>query len=169
MSYTTQKIIENLKAMNIMNNNFTEKEIDTFIFCFLLIGYLEKNIQTTIYYALLQSQKNKAKYPALIDLLLKEDTFGQKIDIFKFVIKQTKSWEHMKDFIKFCERINYGIRNSLFHFKLNELKYNDLDVSKVETQNKIMFDLVRAEVKAKKHIEEHIINKKPDTTPKQKP
>ena len=166
MPYITQEIIENLKKMNLITGNFTQAEIDTFIFSFLLIGYLEKNIQKTIYEALLESQRSEAKYPALVDLLLKEDTFGQKIDIFRFVIKQTKSWEHMKDFINFCERINYGIRNSLFHFKLNELKYNDLDVSKVETQNEIMLDLVRAEVKAKKHIEEHIINKKSDTTPK---
>ena len=166
MLYTTQEIIENLKKMNLINGNFTQEEIDTFIFCFLLTGYLEKNIQKTLYEALLESQKSDVKYPALVDLLLKEDTFGQKIDIFKFVIKQSTSWEHLKDFIKFCERINYGIRNNLFHFKLNELKYNDLDVSKVETQNEMMLDLLEAEVKAKKHIEKNIINKKSDAMPK---
>ena len=154
--------------MNLINGNFTQREIDTFIFCFLLIGYLEKNIQKTLYEALLESQKNKMKYPELINSLLKEETFGQKIEIFKFIVKHSKSWEHMKDFVNFCETINYGIRNKLFHFKLNELEYSKSDVSKVETQNRIITDLINAEIKAKKHIEENIINKKPDTKQEQK-
>ncbi len=151
--------------MNEINGHLAKEELDTFIFCFLLIAYLEKNIQKTLYEALLDSQKEELKYPELIDLLLKEKTFTEKIKIFKFIIERGKSWDDMKDFIKFCDTINFGIRNNLFHFKLNELKYKDLDVSKVETQNEIINDLVAIEGKVKKHIEDNIINQNSDTMP----
>ncbi len=155
----TKKLIEDLKMVNERNNNFLKKEIDTFTFCFLIIGYLEKNIQGTLYETILDSQKPELKYPELIDLLLKEKTFGQKIEIFEFATKKSKSWENIKDFIIFCKNINYGIRNSLFHFKINELRYKNLDVSKLETQNKIMTDLLSAEIKLRKHIKKDILKK----------
>jgi len=160
---TTKELIEQLQTINQERSFINKEEVDTFIFCFLLVGYLEKAIQNCIYDALLKSQKPEIRYPELIDYLLKERTFGEKINIFKFVMKKSKSWENIKGFIDFCESINYGIRNSLFHFKLNELKYNELDVSKIETQNIMMNDLISKSDKVKKYIEENIINKKPYT------
>ncbi|MBU1180292.1 hypothetical protein KJ885_05090 [Patescibacteria group bacterium] len=149
MDKTTQELIENLKTMNEVNGNFTKREVDTFVFCFLLISYLEKAIQKTLYEALLDSQKEELKYSELIDLLLKEKTFTQKLDIFEFLINGSSVWVKDKNFVSLCRRVNSGIRNKLFHFKLNELEYRGMDVSKVENQNKIIADLISAEAKIK--------------------
>ncbi len=148
MNKTTQELIENLKTMNAVSGNFKTEEMDTFTFCFLIIAYLEKVIQKTLYEALLDSQKEELKYPELINLLLKEKTFTQKLDIFEFLVNSL-GLSKDKDFISICRSVNSGIRNNLFHFKLNELEYRGLDVSKAETQNRIIVDLISAESKIK--------------------
>ncbi len=149
MHKTTKELIETLKKINESGNILSKQEVDIFLFCFLLIAYLEKNIQKSLYKVLLDSQKNKLKYPELIDLLLKEKTFWQKIKILRFILKKNKNWKDMEKFVKFCETINLGIRNNLFHFKLTELNYKGLDVSDIKTQNKIIKDLIVAESKLK--------------------
>lgn len=149
MDKSTQELVENLKAINEISGNFTKGEVDTFVFCFLLISYLEKVVQKTLQEAILDSQKDELKYPELIDILLKEKTFMQKLDVFEFLVKGSDAWEEDKDFITLCRSVNNGIRNNLFHFKLNELEYRGMDISKVENQNKIIEELLLAEAKIK--------------------
>lgn len=157
---TTKVFIEHLKGANQLANNFSKEESDVFIFCFLLIGFLEKAIEATLYDSLLASQIPKFKHPKLINLITKEMTFGTKIDVFEFIIKEGKKedWENHKKFIKFCREINYGIRNNLFHFKIAELKYRNEDVRKIEIQVKIIRDFVLIQKKLIKYIEEHYID-----------
>lgn len=156
MHKTTQEIIENLKEMNEVNGNFKKEDANVFTFCFLLISYLEKVIQKTLFEILLSSQKEELRFPELIDLLLKEKTFTQKIDILEFLINRL-GLNKDRDFVSLCRIVNSGIRNNLFHFKLNELEYRGLDVSKVENQNKIITDLILAESKIKQD-EDSVIN-----------
>jgi len=147
---STEELIRKLRLMTQVNGSISEKETNTFIFCFLLIGYLEKAIEKTLYEVFLENLKPEARSPGLIELIFKEQTFGQKIAVFKFIVKDTPHWEKDKDFIKLCIRVNQGIRNNLFHFKLKELNYKDLDVADTETQNLIINDLIAAEFKVKK-------------------
>ncbi len=148
---STEELIRKLRLMTQVNGSIDEKEANTFIFCFLLIGYLEKAIEKTLYEGFLDNLKPEARSPEIIDLIFKEQTFGQKIDVFEFMMKDSPHWEKDKDLIKLCKTINYGIRNSLFHFKLRELKYKDLDVADVKTQNLIINDLIAAESKIKEN------------------
>ncbi len=147
---TTKDFIEFFKEINQDSKNFSKEELDVFIFCFLLIGYLEKMIEKTLYTVLLKSQLPELRYPGLINFVTKEMTFGTKINIFEFTIKGCGEdfREDFKKFIKFYREINYGIRNNLFHFKIDELKYKNQDVRKIEIQAKIMkdFNLVMSEV-----------------------
>lgn len=55
MDKSTQELVENLKAINEISGNFTKGEVDTFVFCFLLISYLEKVVQKTLQEAILDS------------------------------------------------------------------------------------------------------------------
>lgn len=73
----------------------------------------------------------------------------QKLDVFEFLVRGSDAWEKDKDFITLCRSVNNGIRNNLFHFKLNELEYRGMDISKVENQNKILEELISAEAKIK--------------------
>jgi len=149
MNKTTKELIEDFIKMNVINGNIKREDLDTFIFCFLLIMYLEKTVQNTLYETLLNSQKEELKFPELISHLLKEETFTQKLNTFKFIIKETPLWEKDKDFIDICRTVNEQIRNKLFHFNVNEIHYKNLNISQVEVQNKIIEDLILAEQKVK--------------------
>jgi hypothetical protein len=153
MNKPTQELIENLIKMNEVNGNLSRSEVDTFIFCFLLILYLEKIIEKSLCEALLDALKSEAKDPELVNLLIKERYFGEKIEIFERTIEGSTLWERSKDFISICKNVNYDIRNNLFHFKLNELKYRNSNVSNTEIQNKIITDLISAEAKIKQDEE----------------
>ena len=141
-----KNFIERLESMNERAKYFTKKESEVFTFCFFLIGFLEKTIEEVLRDTLLETQKLESKYPKLIDYLMKERTFRDKIKILRFIMKRgkKKTYESSKGFIAFCETVNQGIRNNLFHFKIDELEYKGMNVSETKTQVKIMrdFDLI---------------------------
>ncbi len=149
MNKTTQELIDILVKMNEKNGNFKKEDVSTFTLCLLLISYLENGIQDTLFELLLDSQKDEAKFPDLIDLLLKEKTFTQKIDILEFLTNRL-NLEQDRDMITFYRKINSGMRNPLFHFKLDEIKYDKANVSSQEVQNRIFNDLLSAESKVHK-------------------
>jgi len=147
---TMGELLGALKKISTKAETFSENEIDTFIFCFLLIGYIEKGMEKSTKEILLLTQRPEIQKPELIDLIIKEKTFSQKIDLAEFLMKDANIFTQWDDWIDFCRRVNQGIRNNLFHFKLDKLQYRGMDVLKIETKNKMLIDLVNAEKKAGK-------------------
>lgn len=140
-----------LKKISIKAKTFSENEIDTFFFCFFLIGYLERGIEKSTKQILLLAQRPELQKPELVDLIIKEKTFNQKIDLAEFLMRDANIFIQWRDWISFCRCVNEGIRNNLFHFKLDKLKYKEMDVLKIETKNRMLIDLVNAEKKAGKN------------------
>lgn len=169
---TTHDFIDYLFKISKDSWKLSKEELESFILCFLLIGFLEKTIQKTLYETILNSQEQKSKFPELVDYLLKERTFTEKINIFEFIINKTGTKEdkkNMEEFFSFCRQINSGIRNNLFHFKINELYYKGKNIIDIETQKKLLNDFNSKLKRTGENIEKTYPDLKTGQTPSVQP
>lgn len=145
--------IKNWKTDDLINRvqkmlRINDEDFKIISFCILLIFWTELMLKNNLTDTILNSQEIKKRYPELINLIFDETTFRTKIKIMKFVINKGRRKKEFKDFFSFCQALN-NLRNKIFHVKLDKIQYKGLAISDINTQRKMLHDLIDARLKMK--------------------